>query len=131
MRIIQAAAIAQAVRDACIEACCALPADVLAALTQAEAAEEGPGKAVLSQLLENAALARAACRPCCQDTGMAVVFVDLGQDVQIVGSLEAAVVSSVDKACALAELLRLLPRLLPAQISPVYVLAKPLRARVC
>ncbi len=95
MRIIQAAAIAQAVRDACIEACCALPADVLAALTQAEAAEEGPGKAVLSQLLENAALARAACRPCCQDTGMAVVFVDLGQDVQIVGSLEAAVNAGV------------------------------------
>lgn len=95
MRTIQGAAIARAVQEACIEACCVLPADVLSALVQAHKEETGPGKAVLAQLIENAALAKAAMRPCCQDTGMAVVFVDLGREARLEGSLEAAVNAGV------------------------------------
>lgn len=95
MRILQVEDIAAAVREACIEACCCLPEDVTEALGRARDKEKGHGKAVLEQLLENAALAKAAMRPCCQDTGMAVVFADIGQEVHIEGDLAAAVNAGV------------------------------------
>lgn len=91
MRVIQAENIVHAVRDACIEACCRLPEDVINAIEQAREKETGHARAVLEQLLENAALSNAALRPCCQDTGMAVVFADIGQEVHIQGDLNAAV----------------------------------------
>ncbi|MEA5060043.1 MAG: fumarate hydratase [Candidatus Pelethousia sp.] len=91
MRTIQAEAITTAVRDACIEACCCLPTDVLHALAKAKENEKGHARAVLEQILENATLAQSAMRPCCQDTGMAVVFVDLGQNAHIEGNFNAAV----------------------------------------
>jgi fumarate hydratase subunit alpha len=59
------------------------------------------GCAILGQLLENADIARAERRPLCQDTGVAVVFVELGQDVHLTGgSLEDAVHSAVRDAYA-------------------------------
>jgi len=68
------------------EACYYLPEDVLNALKQAREAEESPvGRKVLDRILENAEISAKGEIPLCQDTGMAVVFLELGQDVRIVG----------------------------------------------
>ena len=93
MRILQAAQLIDPVRRLCLCACCNLPEDVVCALATArEREQEGSAaKYVLSQLLENQQLAREKCRPICQDTGMAVVFADIGQDVHIEGDLTQAV----------------------------------------
>jgi len=98
MRTITASEITQAVSTLCIEACCNLPQDVVAALQAAYDREEKPSaKAVMEQLLENQALARSCHRPCCQDTGLAIVFADIGQDVHIEGDFEQAVNAGVSK----------------------------------
>lgn len=63
-----------------------LPEDVYSALERAEQAEQSPvGKAVLGQLIANADIAAADRVPICQDTGLAVLFVEVGQDVHFVG----------------------------------------------
>lgn len=63
-----------------------LPEDVVAALRRAESSEESPlAKQVLAEILENADLARRETLPLCQDTGTAVVFAEVGQDVHVVG----------------------------------------------
>jgi fumarate hydratase subunit alpha len=63
-----------------------LPEDVYSALEQAEQAEQSPvGKAVLGQLIANADIAAADRVPICQDTGLAVLFVEVGQDVHFIG----------------------------------------------
>ena len=93
MRIIPAAQLIDPVRRLCLRACCNLPEDAVSALVAASELEM-PGtaaKSVLDQLLENQRLAREKFRPICQDTGMAVVFADIGQDVFIKGDLTAAV----------------------------------------
>jgi len=83
----------------CREANCVLEPDVVAALEMARQEEVSPtGRDVLGQLLENARIAAREEIPICQDTGIAVVFVEVGQDVRIAGgSLEAAVVQGVRK----------------------------------
>ena len=76
----------------CIEANAHLPADVEAALHAARAAEPWPlAKHTLGLLEKNLEMARACSLPICQDTGMAVVFAELGQEVHIDGDFEAAV----------------------------------------
>lgn len=73
------------------------------ALLAAHARREGSctGCAILGQLLENADIARSERRPLCQDTGVAVVFIELGQDVHLTGgSLEDAVHAAVRDAYA-------------------------------
>lgn len=68
------------------EACYYLPEDVLNALKQAQEAEESPvGRKVLDRMLDNAEISAKGEIPLCQDTGDAVVFLELGQDVHIVG----------------------------------------------
>jgi fumarate hydratase subunit alpha len=63
-----------------------LEEDVLRALRSGQGAELSPvGKEIFCQLLENADIARAERMPICQDTGLAVVFVDIGQDAHIAG----------------------------------------------
>jgi len=63
-----------------------LPEDVLASLRQASESEESPvGREVLDRVLANAHIAATERIPLCQDTGTAVVFLELGQDVHIVG----------------------------------------------
>lgn len=69
-----------------IEANTELGEDVLDAIRKAKDMEESPtGKEVLTELLENARIAKEEQVPMCQDTGLAVVFVEMGQDVHIVG----------------------------------------------
>ena len=86
MREIEASAITQAVAQLCQQANFELREDVIAALEQAQQTEESPlGREVLSQLLENARIAKQEHVPLCQDCGTAVVFLDIGQETHIIG----------------------------------------------
>lgn len=100
MRIIQANDITSALHSLIIRACSDLGTDVENALISALNTERSAvGREILSQLIENLKLARTSGRPCCQDTGMAVVFADIGQDVHIEsGSLFEAVEKGVRSA---------------------------------
>ena len=78
--------ITEAVKAMCITANYDLPEDVYDALVKAKEAEESPvGREVLGQLVENADIAAADRVPICQDTGFAVIFAEVGQDVHFVG----------------------------------------------
>ena len=76
-----------------------LDAKVEEAIRQARKTEESPvGLSILDQLLENGRIARETATPICQDTGLAVVFVTIGQEVHVTGgSLEAAIHAGVAK----------------------------------
>lgn len=93
MRIIKADVITETVKDMCIEASHFLSEDMKCALENAAQSEESPlGKQVLNQLEENLSIAGSDMIPICQDTGMAVLFVELGQEVHIEGAwLEDAI----------------------------------------
>lgn len=74
------------IKEMCIEATHFLTPDMDAALKKATLEEEAPlGKQVLEQLQENLKIAGKEMIPICQDTGMAVVFLEVGQDVHFVG----------------------------------------------
>lgn len=84
MRRIPYGEVVEAVRRMCMEAACDLPDDVTAAVERALAAETDPrGRAILEELLENARIAKRDRIPLCQDTGLTIVFVELGRDVRI------------------------------------------------
>ena len=86
MKEISVEDIACAVADLAVRACCRLPQDMVDGMRKAHDAEPSPvGKNILEQLLENAAIAANDGIPICQDTGLAVIFADVGQDVRIVG----------------------------------------------
>jgi fumarate hydratase subunit alpha len=86
VRELDVGGIIEAVKALCITANYDLPADVYEALVKAREAEESPvGKEVLGQLIENADIAVADRVPICQDTGFAVIFAEVGQDVHLVG----------------------------------------------
>jgi fumarate hydratase subunit alpha len=86
MREIHTNQITTAVRDLCIDANTHLGEDVLEAFAKAIDQEVSPaGKDILAKLVENAGIAKAEEIPICQDTGFAVVFVELGQEVHLVG----------------------------------------------
>jgi fumarate hydratase subunit alpha len=86
MRDINVKEVTKAVSRLFQEACYHLPEDVVTALKQAREAEESPvGRKVLDRILDNAEIAAKGEIPICQDTGDAVVFLELGQDVHIVG----------------------------------------------
>ena len=88
MREITAEQIIQTVRDMCIEANCNLNADVHCALKQGLARETNEtAKSMLTDILKNAEIAKEEQIPICQDTGMAVFFLKLGQEVHITGGL--------------------------------------------
>ncbi len=92
MREISAADIAGTVADLCVKANVELPPDVDAAMERFCREEPWPPAAGLMRILrDNAEIARRERMPVCQDTGMAVVFADVGQEVHIVGDFEAAV----------------------------------------
>lgn len=100
IRSISAANIRDTVCSLFRRATLAPPEEVDTALKNALAAEELPhAQEILAQLIENNALARSEGIPACQDTGMAVVFLDIGQDVHIEGApLSEAVAAGVEKA---------------------------------
>lgn len=86
MRTIDAAQITEAVAKLSIDANYYLTQDVFEALQKGQETEESPlGKEILGQLVENACIARNENMPICQDTGMAVIFVELGQEVHVTG----------------------------------------------
>jgi fumarate hydratase subunit alpha len=93
MREIHVQKITEVVRDLAIRANTELGRDVLDAFHRALGTEESPtGKEILQRLIENAEIARNEKTPICQDTGMVVVFVEMGQDVRIIGgSLKNAI----------------------------------------
>ena len=88
MRTIHVNEITRNVKEMCIEANHYLTDDMKAALDQAAQKEKAPlGKQILNQLQENLEIAAKDMIPICQDTGMAVVFVELGQEVVLEGGL--------------------------------------------
>ena len=92
MRTVAADAIRDAVAELCVRANRELPGDVRAALAAAYDAEPWPtAKRSLQLLLDNLSLACEKQLPICQDTGLACVFLELGQDVHVDGDLDAAV----------------------------------------
>ncbi|MBQ5951545.1 MAG: fumarate hydratase [Lachnospiraceae bacterium] len=96
MRTVRAQDVTQAVCEMCQEANLTLTQDMQQALRDAAAKEESAlGKRVLGQLEENLRIAEEECIPICQDTGMAVLFVTLGQEVYVDGSLEDALQEGV------------------------------------
>lgn len=93
MRVVQAELISKTISELCKEACYVVTPDMRAAFEKAKENESSPiGKDILGKVLQNADLAQKRVAPICQDTGMAVVFVDIGQDVHIEGGfLEDAI----------------------------------------
>ncbi|MBQ7933372.1 MAG: fumarate hydratase [Lachnospiraceae bacterium] len=93
MRTIDVSIITDNIKEMCIEANHFLSSDMKAALDCACIQEEAPlGKQILGQLQENLEIAGADMIPICQDTGMAVIFMEIGQDVHFTGgSLEEAI----------------------------------------
>ena len=86
MRTINVDKITKNIKEMCIEANHYLSKDMKCAMDQAISSEESPlGKQILNQLKENLRIAEEDMIPICQDTGMAVVFLDVGQDVHFEG----------------------------------------------
>ena len=97
MRQIEVSQVTRAVKEAAIAANYEPEEDLLRALARgAEAEESESGREIFRQLLENARIAREELIPMCQDCGLVVVFVELGQDVHLVGgSLAEAIQEGV------------------------------------
>ena len=92
MRTISASAIADTIARLCVQANTQLPADVATALERCRQAEPWPlARETLGLLQDNLVQARERELPICQDTGMACVFVELGQEVYIDGKFEEAI----------------------------------------
>ena len=102
IRTVDVNEITENIREMCIEANHFLSPDMGQALSRAEETEESPlGRQILGQLKENLAIAAEEMIPICQDTGMAVVFLEVGQDVHLEGgNLEDAVNEGVRKGYA-------------------------------
>lgn len=99
MRIIKTEDIIKNVSEMCIEANLSLTCDIKDKIVNAIDTEKSElGKKILSQLEENMKIAKEESIPICQDTGMAVVFVKMGQDVHIEGGfLEDAINEGIRK----------------------------------
>ena len=102
MRIIKIKEITKTVKELSIEANYYLPDDIKEAIEKAEKNEKWPiANNILNKIIENSHIAAREKIPICQDTGMACVFVDIGQDVHITGgSLEEAINEGVRQGYA-------------------------------
>ena len=99
MRELKYEDVVDAIKKMIIHTAYVLPDDALKALKEAYESEKSPvSKEVLKQLLENADIAKSEDRPLCQDTGLAVFFVKVGEDLKIVGgSLKDAINEATEK----------------------------------
>ena len=101
MREIQVSAITETVARLCVSANRHLPADVQEAITRARAVEQwAPAQEILDRIRENYQIAGNNEVAICQDTGMACVFLEIGQDVHLVGDLKEAVNEGVRQGYA-------------------------------
>lgn len=92
MREIKCQDIIKTVKQMCIEAACDLPADVFKALGTKNNEETYPlAKKTINVLLDNANLAHENKMPICQDTGMAFIYLTIGQEIHVDGDLKAAI----------------------------------------
>lgn len=86
MREIEVSSITEKVREMCIDANYRLSPDMSRRISEAKQEEQSPlGRQILGQLEENLRIAQGDRIPICQDTGMAVVFLEIGQDVHLIG----------------------------------------------
>ena len=99
MREVNVSQIEETVRELCIKANLLLPEDMEQCISCGAKAEESPvGKAVFEDIIENIRVAKEENIPICQDCGMAVVFIDIGQDVHFTGgSLRGAIDRGVSR----------------------------------
>ena len=100
MREIQYEDLVKAVKAMVMHAATHLPEDALNAIKNAYEEEESEvAKSVIKQILDNAKLAAAEDRPLCQDTGLAVFFIKVGEDVKVVGgSIKKAINEATEAA---------------------------------
>ncbi|MBR3761891.1 MAG: fumarate hydratase [Lachnospiraceae bacterium] len=92
MRKINAKAITEVVKKLCIEANCHLPQDMKTCISECCEQEKWPqAKEILERIIENYEIADEQNQPICQDTGVACVFLKIGQDVHVVGDINEAV----------------------------------------
>ena len=89
MRNISCKTVAETVKELAIRANTVPDAKVMNAIRQSLATEESPvGRTILNDLITNGALAAENAMPICQDTGLAVVFIKMGQEVHIADGIE-------------------------------------------
>ena len=89
--------IVDAVSTLCIDSCYELPSDVIDAIRDAAKTESKPGAAeILNQLIENAEIARTQRIPICQDTGLAIVFIEQGADITIDAPQNKTIVDAIN-----------------------------------
>ena len=92
MKKIAAQKITQTVKKLCIEANCYLPRDIKDCIEKSREAEPWPqAQEILERIIENYQIANEKAQPICQDTGVACVFVKIGQDVHVTGDLAEAI----------------------------------------
>lgn len=97
MRVIKSKEIINTVAGLCRKAAYILPADISKSLKAAVQKEKGLTKKILELTLKNAQIAKGQIFPLCQDTGTAVLFIEIGQKIKIDGSLEDALQEGIKK----------------------------------
>ena len=101
MREISSEQIVETVCRLCIEANCCLPEDMKNCISVCSQCEPwAPAREILGHIIENYHIAEDRCQPVCQDTGVACVFMDVGQDVHVSGSMAEAVNEGVRRGYA-------------------------------
>jgi len=92
MREIAASRVTEVVKKLCIEANCYLPQDMKTCIEKSAQQETWPqAQEILERIIENYQIAQQGSRPICQDTGVACVFITMGQDVHVEGNLAEAI----------------------------------------
>lgn len=97
MRVIKSKEITNTVADLCRQAAYILPADILKSIKLSAQKEKGLTKKILELTLKNAQIAKGQIFPLCQDTGSAILFIEIGQEIKIDGLLENALQEGIKK----------------------------------